>query len=385
MSKEIHVVIVYHNKSKDLPETLDIFKERRQNDVRFYLIDNGSTKEEALTAQRVLASKVSQFEYVKRENKNREAGGYWHYILNIRNESNAEVILFCQDEFHQRGKRPSNVSRSHDTLWRPYYPNYYGPDGISLYKCRSWLEEYPNDSVGFGGRRFRENIDFDPRWRDYWNNRWEKLGLEWYDFSSGACFCIHSSMLDHYMRISKPNKKDLDHPYFPWMWERMWGTIPLYLGGRLIHYKDWRWNRIEEYHPRPHKQDVLSSFKRKKSSRSFSYLHFEDLSVVKKKVGEIRQDGNDISKLFIRLYFDINLVVSRTLHTSSEVIKNNEEGRIWLHSLESYIYTLAFRGARSLFRLIEITNTGKGIMGMVRKKSKLDAILEGVRRKWKKY
>lgn len=361
MSKEIHVVIVYHNKSKDLSETLDLFKERKQNDVRFYLIDNGSTEEEALRAKEILDSKVSQFEYIQRENKNREAGGYWYYILNIYNPSNAEVVLFCQDEFHQRGKRPSNVPRSCDMSWRPFYPDYYGRDGISLYKSRAWLEKYQKDSIGFGGRRFRENIDFDHRWSDYWNNRWEKLGLEWYDFFSGACFCVHSSMLDHYIQITKPNEEDLEHQYFPWMWERMWGTIPLYLGGSLIHYKDWRRNRIEEYHPRPHKQDVPPSFKPKEFARSFSRLHFEDLSVVKKEIVEVRQDAPPISKLFLKLRFDANLVFKRVYPTLSEIIRSNEARKICLYSLESHIYTLlaSLRGGQVLLRVIRLVKNCK--------------------------
>jgi len=186
--------------------------------------------------------------------------------------------------------------------------------------------------------------------------------LEWYDFFSGACFCVHSSMLDHYIRIGKPNEKDLEH-LFPWMWERMWGTIPLYLGGRLIHYKDWRWNRIEEYHPRPHKRDMPHSCKLKKFSRSFSRLHFEDLSVVKKEINDIIRDNHDKSKLLLMLCFDVNLLIKGVFYTLSGIIRSNEARKICLLILKSHIHTLltSFRAGQILLRLVKLIKNCKYI------------------------
>lgn len=281
MAKKIDIVLVYYNKSNQLVETLKIFQERNHDDVRFYLIDNGSTKREGERAKDILTSEIKHFKYIKREDTGRDAGGFWHYILNLYKQNDIDMVLFGHIEFHQRGMHPINVSERNDTKDLPFYPDYHGLDGVSLYKCRDWLGKHCDDCIGFGGRRFRENIDFDPRWKTYWNERWHNLKLEWYDFFSGACFCVHSDMIKHYIEIGKPNSNDISNQYFPWMWERMWGTIPAYAGGKLIHYNDWSWNRIEEYHPRPEVQLNYNTYPISEFAMSISRFHNEDLSVTK--------------------------------------------------------------------------------------------------------
>lgn len=252
------VVIVHWNAPLHLARTLLAFKERLESSVTFFLIDQSSNAYNLLLARFVLKRLTVNSLIIQRKNTNREAGGYWHYIEQFGAQS--DIVVFTQEEIHQRGMRPKNVPRHNYTAGQPYYTEYYGINGISLRECYQWIRNNPYDQIGFGGRRYRAGIDYDKRFTTpYWIQRWEPLKLDWYDFFSGACFCVGPRIISSYLTLGRPTEADLTQRHFAWMWERMWGTIPLAVGGRLIHYKSKESNRIEEYSPDTIKNPSLAN------------------------------------------------------------------------------------------------------------------------------
>jgi hypothetical protein len=244
-----HVVIVHWNSPWHLARTLRVFKERTSPDVSFFLIDQSSKTHNLLLATCVLKALTARSFVIQRENRNREGGGYWHYIDRIYDGS-PDVIVFTQEEFHQRGMRPKGVPRQNDTDECPYYPDYYGDEGVSLARCAEWLGVHPRDEIGFGGRRCRIDVDYDERFATpYWRQRWAHLDLAWFDFFSGACFCVGPEAISSLRSLAQPTRDDLNNPQFAWMWERMWGTVPAAAGGSLVHYETWENDRVEEFSP----------------------------------------------------------------------------------------------------------------------------------------
>ena len=94
-------VVAHWNNPKALKSTLSYLCVGPNLDFRIVLIDNGSKPE--LLEEAIKHIKKTGFNYLlmQRDNTNREAGAYWHYILN--NHGNyADIILFTQEELHQK-------------------------------------------------------------------------------------------------------------------------------------------------------------------------------------------------------------------------------------------------------------------------------------------
>mgnify|MGYP006282099799 FL=1 len=236
----IHIVVCHHNNPNKLKETISTFSDIQSSYTTTYLIDNRSRHEDLKSAVSVFDLAGIPYELIRRENQNREAGAYWHYILSefpkFDEISRPDVVLFTQEELHQFPMAPKGRESSAEN---PFYPHHYGPGGIELQRIAEYLIENHKDQVGFGGRIECSHRYFDRRWRfGYWRERWKALKFSHYRFFSGACFAVHQSMLEIYRELAEPSATDFNDPYFPWMWERMWGTIPYVAGGRLVHYKD---------------------------------------------------------------------------------------------------------------------------------------------------
>lgn len=245
------VVFVHHNNPSALVKSCLVFKERQYDGVRFFLIDNGSGLVRFLAASLIIKKLVRSAAIFRRQNKNREAGGYWYFIDELYDGES--MVLFSQDELHQRGMRPKGVGQRFDTKALPYYPEYYGRGGLSLAECGEWLSSAPLDSIGFGGRRCRQSVHSDGRFTtDHWKERWAGMNLDYYDFFSGACFAVAPSGVRNFRKYGQPTKTDLEDPAFAWMWERMWGTIPLFAGGDLVHYGTKDKSRVDALHDRDH-------------------------------------------------------------------------------------------------------------------------------------
>jgi hypothetical protein len=244
-----HIVVVHHNAALKLVRTYRAFRDRLDPDVTFVLIDQSSGRRSFLLASLITKWMTARSMVIQRPNEHREAGGYWHYINHVY-DGTPDIIVFTQDELHQRGMRPKGVPKGHDTASRPFYPERYGSGGISLHKCLGLLSRNPLDTIGFGGRRCRNDVDFDPRFTTpHWRARWRHLDLAWYDFFSGACFCVGPRGMAAYRDLAEPTSEDLADPHFAWMWERMWGTVPAAAGGRLVHYETGTSDQVEEYSP----------------------------------------------------------------------------------------------------------------------------------------
>ena len=186
----------------------------------------------------IVESKCENYEIIQRENLNREAGAFWFYINNIFSKldfnDRPSSILFTQEEIHQFPMAPKGRKSDSDN---PFYPHSYPKGSVSLKRVCDYLEKNRLDQVGFGGRIEREYKRYDSRWRfGYWQKRWSELNIDSFIFFSGACFAVSVDLLIEYSERVKPTKKDLENPNFPWVWERMWGTVPYLLGGRLVHY-----------------------------------------------------------------------------------------------------------------------------------------------------
>lgn len=238
---------MHYNNPIALIKSCLAIKERQQSSVKFFLIDNESRLANFLFAIIILKLLVCNVSFLRRQNKNREAGGYWYFINEVYEGDS--MVLFSQDELHQKGMRPKGVKSRFDTDTFPYYPEYYGCSGISLAECGEWLSRAPLDAIGFGGRRCRQSVDSDTRFNtNHWKQRWSRMNLNYYDFFSGACFAVSPKSIENYKKYGEPSASDLGNLAFAWMWERMWGTIPLFAGGELVHYgtKD-RW-RIDALH-----------------------------------------------------------------------------------------------------------------------------------------
>lgn len=244
---KIHVVVVHWNSPLKLVRTLLVFAERKHDCVEFYLIDNMSRSWNFLMAVAILKLLTARSCVIQRANVNREAGGYWHYINHCYDKS-VDLVVFTQDELHQRGMRPKGVPKANDSARQPYYPEKYGVGGVSLLRCERWISENPLDEIGFGGRRCRFDVDYDQRFaNEYWKARWQHLDLAWYDFFSGACFCVGREGVEAFRRLAEPTEADLANRQFAWMWERMWGTVLLAAGGKLVHYETQETDRVEEH------------------------------------------------------------------------------------------------------------------------------------------
>ena len=135
---KIDVVIAHYNNPHKLDYTLKLFKERESEHCKFYLIDNSSAEGNVEKCFSVLSKNVSNFEIIQRENKNKEAGAYWYYIENCSLAE--ETIVFTQEELHEFPMAPKGKV---STEKNPFYPHFYGENGISLNSCNERLLQNP--------------------------------------------------------------------------------------------------------------------------------------------------------------------------------------------------------------------------------------------------
>jgi hypothetical protein len=247
MNETWSVVLVHHNNPTALIRSCLAIRERGMPQVHFHLVDNESASKSFLLAVLFLKALTAKASFFRRPNINREAGGYWYFIDQIYDDS--ALVFFSQDELHQRGMRPKGVNKRFDTAELPYYTEHYGWGGVCLADCARWLRKAPLDQIGFGGRRCRHSTSSDKRFNsEHWTSRWKHLRLGYYDFFSGACFAMGPEGIKILRKYGQPSEDDLTDPFFPWMWERMWGTIPLFAGGELVHYASKEKWRIDALH-----------------------------------------------------------------------------------------------------------------------------------------
>lgn len=242
-SRKIDIVICHWNNPESLKFTIKNFRQRHEDWVHFFVIDNSSEVENYKLADEILKNNTRNGNLIRRQNSNKEAGAYWHYLNKNFVTESPGVVLFTQEELHQYPMVPKGrISREES----PFYPDQYGIDGICLDRIYKYLMKNEKDQIGFGRHIVKEKLYLDKRWRfGHWNKRWKSLRLPEYKFFSGACFAINSKMANIIIEQVKPTEEDLANEYFAWMWERMWGTIPYINGGELVHYSDFKRDIME--------------------------------------------------------------------------------------------------------------------------------------------
>jgi|GEM_PF-4785670 len=293
--KTIDCVIVHWNNPKALRETLSHLSLGAGVETTVILIDNSSEDNYLRQARGILEKSGFLFEIFVRENENREAGGYWHYISELLDKRKPDCVLFAQEELHQKGMVPKNVPAeslkdllttrfsfsinflrqtkrflenvSQVKRFGYFYKDNYRNDGLDLTRIVEYLADNPRDEIGLGGRRCSFLISEDSRFASgHWAEYNKKRGIVRYDFFSGACFAISYEMCRKLREGFVPDDADLRDPLFAWYWERMWGVAILLMGGRLVHYRNFSCNTIEEYSER-NSED--SSFVSRSVSKDF--------------------------------------------------------------------------------------------------------------------
>lgn len=232
---KIEIVIAHHNQPEKLEDTLELIKDRASPDFRYIIIDNGSEKTKINRLNNFLDKGGFSYQLIRRKNCNREAGAYWYYLNNLFVYSPDKIVLFTQEELHTFPMSPKGRNALEDG--KPFYPHEYRSEDIDLLKCWEYLTTHAYDQIGFGGRLEEEDIKYSARWRyGYWQKRFRELGISNFEFFSGACFAMHAIGIRDLIANYAPSPEDYENEYFPWVWERLWGSSISHGSGALVHY-----------------------------------------------------------------------------------------------------------------------------------------------------
>lgn len=271
-------VVAHWNNPNALKKTLSYLCVDRDLDFRIVLVDNGS--EPYLLEESIRHIESAGFNYLlmQRSNTNREAGAYWHYILNLP-ENYADIILFTQEELHQKGMVPKNLKteKIYDLVnnrfrfrlgfikevikhiinipkvyeYGYFYKDDYSVNKLNIIRIADYLSKNPSNQVGLGGRKCFFCASEDKRFNHgHWGAYLAKHQIKNYDFFSGACFAISSNMCSLVKDNFTPSESDFKDPVFAWFWERMWGVCIRKLGGQLVHYRDFSSDVYESFSSR---------------------------------------------------------------------------------------------------------------------------------------
>lgn len=232
------VVIAHHNKPFSVINTLLRFSLLSRMAAQFVIIDNGSSSANVSILKVLGPLLVARIRIERRENLDREAGAYWHYIQNTFRPS--RVTVFLQDQAHRRGMIPSNVPKwfsPYNSRFAPYYPGRLRVGELDLVRVEKLLSFYPEGLLGFGGKRCAQGIDSDLRFKtSEMIEAMNQLSLDFFDFFSGACFAVSRAGFAFIKQFENLSEYGKGEPHYAHFWERLWGSIFSTNGLELIDF-----------------------------------------------------------------------------------------------------------------------------------------------------